>query len=608
MNRLPFIPKAQSEESPLSILRRSAINNGYQQVLALLHSLVPHIDHSNGMLGYIARSPALYRRLASLMGIQNLDINLVTYDRIGSAREDKLLWQGLKIPYNDLHFKTEKLCIPCYLEKGYAISEWDHQAAVGCKNHSVYLEDNCPVCHTTWTFDQEPLSCGCDQLEIMSQLRPIPFEQASLLSGFIANKDQTGIDKLSIAYKLIKWWKNIGIPVSNDDAQAFLYQLVNDKHLELSTAGSGEKLHPYIFMKPLLQRNCDISQSMSSKLLSNFTRNIFSQGIEHVLVSRKDAQSLFGISRTRFDKFIDEGLVTLKGKSMFSLNEINRLLYSSTWLPLDSKNTPKMKLLAQQGKHISLAQLVKTEITGNPTLHKTPHQNDNKFVQDYITIPEAAERLSSNYESIRYLIKTSKLPATKGTPKSPVQWSIEIDAIDSFNEKYIFASSIARKSDLPVTTTSSRLTSAGIKPVSGPGIDGGKTYVFARADIENCNLKKVLKNPYHSPAGRKLKKHQHSTCQYITSSQLAEALKIKTHKVRAVVRDGWIAGTKNSQGHYRFNHKEAAQLAERINRQYIDIETASKALDQSLQSFRYTWILTGFAQEHILARRLSDLG
>ncbi len=602
MNRLPYVPKAQPGESPLSVLRRSAINNGYKRVLALLHSLAPLIDHSIGMLGFIARNPALYLRLASLLGIKDRDINGVAYDRVGSAREDNLIWQGLTIPFNDLQFKTEKLCIPCFLEKGYALSEWDHKAAVGCKEHKVFLDEYCPVCHSPWTFDQEPLACGCDTSIVLKSLRPISLEQAALLSNIIDDKNQQDIEKLSIILNLISWWKRLGIEFTGESKSAFIFKVYHGQRPDLNLKTTGGRLHAQVLLMPLLNRSSDIANSIISSFSLHLPSNLLSSYLNQIEISRRETQTLLGTSRVRFNKFLKEGLIEENAKSRYLLNDINQLLLNSPWLPFDNA---KQQLLhdSYPKNHSSLAQIIKAELKGIGSESVNVKQAKDKEPTNYLTIPEVAKKLNSNTESIRYLIKLGKILAEKGTPKSPVQWAILEENYDAFNEKFVFASAIARELNLPVTTTSSRLISAGIKPISGPGIDEARTFVFLRQDIKDPNIYHRLQGPYLSPAGRKAKNQHGFSDKYITSKELAKLLKIDTHQVRKVVSDRWIHGEKNSRGHYRFDQTEALNLVHRIDKEYIDVDIACLKLDMPKRSFRYTWIYSGYICEYSLGKR-----
>jgi hypothetical protein len=602
MDRLPYVPKAQMGESPLSILRRSAINNGYQRVLALLHSLVPFIDHSIGMLGYIARNPALFRRLASLLGIQESCFDQVIYERKGNARKDELIWQGLTIPYNDLQIKTNKICIHCYQEQGYALSEWDHIAAVGCHKHRVELYDHCPECQKLWTYDREPLSCGCNHDKIFKRLQSLPAEHSSLLSTIIKNQDQNGIEKISQIVELLRWWKQIGLEFTQKSEAAFIYQVFHDQGPDLGPSETGEALHSQTLLLPLIGQSDEISQSIASSLRSKIERKISVTRLQSIYINRKSAQVLLGISRARFDEFITQGLVNSTGSSRFSLRDLNKLLLSSAWLPF-SRKIQKDFMTSNANKSVSLAQTIKSQI-GNQIIEiqsKAPESGDKS--RAYLSVSDVAKKMGTNTESIRHLIKANQLAATKGTPKSPVQWAIDPIEFKLFNERYVFASSIAREAKLPVTTTSSRLVSAGIKPISGPGIDECKTFLFSRDDIKGLDLLEFLKGPYQSPAGRKPKGLQAQSSDYLNSSQLAHLLGINAHQVRDLVREGWISGDKNSQGHYRFSQTAANRLLQLIDEEYMGVDIASQELDMSVSSFNRTWVYSGYAQQYTLGSR-----
>ncbi len=602
MNRLPYVPKAQPGESPLSLLQRSAIRNGYQRVLAMVHSLVPFIDHSTGMLGYIARNPALYRRIAALLGIQEPCIDQLLYERKGNARQDKLVWQGLTIPYTDLQFKTNKICIRCYLEQGYALSEWDHISAVGCHKHQVQLDDHCPVCHKTLTYDKDPLSCGCDHNKILDRLQPIPAKHGSLLSLIISKQDQSGIEKISRIGELLRWWKKIGFKFTRESEAACIYQLFEDQGPELHSSSTGKFLHRQIFLLPLLGRSDQTSQSIASSLRSKMALKISVVSFQSIEINRKAAQALLGISRTRFDEFITQGLVIFTGSSRFSLQELNELLLSSAWLPFSRKSQIDFTI-SNPNKSVSLAQTIKLEI-GNQLIDipsKVPESGDNS--RAYLSVSDAAKKMGTNTESIRHLIKANLLSAIKGTPKSPVQWAIDPIDFKLFNERYVFASSIAREVELPITTTSSRLMSAGINPIGGPGIDDGKTFLFSRDDIKGLNLQDILREPYRSPAGRKPKGQQSQRSNCLTSHELASLLQINAHQVRGLVRDGWISGYKNSQGHYRFSQTAADRLVHLIDEEYKDVDIASQDLNMKVSSFKRTWIYSGYAKQYSLGSK-----
>lgn len=608
---VPFVPKAQMSESPISLLRRAALGNGYTNLLALLHSLSPNIDHSVGMIGFVARSPSLYTMLCERLGISDSSRQQVSYHRTGNGREDNVIWQGLEVNISDLQFGNEKVCIPCYLEKGYTLAEWDHYAALGCPQHQVFLDACCPVCKTPWRYEQGPLTCGCNTASVLSTLSPIQKSRAKLLTEIVTNKRQDKILMLSNFRRLFDWWSQLDIHLSQVELSDYLYHLMKGKWPDFER-NNVAAVHPRIIILPLLAATDRGTQLLLDKLPEAKTSAFRTINIDSVSISRKYAQLLFGISRARFENFIKEGVVNRDDDGMFPLQQINDLLLTSKWLPFSPEKEALWKKNRAVATHHSLAMMIKQESHITPVASHLPAEAFSpQRTQSTLTIKEASYLLQSNAESIRHLIKTGLIKAAKGTKSSTVQWAITRDELNAFDRKYVFASAIARKTNLPVTTASSRLRSLGLIPVSGPGIDKGKTYLFSRSDLMSVNDEILISRPYQSPAGRKRKNDMSLTEATVTSHELAQMLHLDPYQIRFVVRDGWIKGNKNSKGHYLFRTSDVECLTDKINNDYIDLDSAREHTKQSLQSFRRTWIISGLVAEYKLGvRRLirkSDL-
>lgn len=594
---LPFVPKAQLNESPISLLRRAAHGNGYSNLLALLHSLSPSIDHSNGMIGYVARNPSLYSMLCEKLGIADNCRKQVSYHRTGNGRQDNVIWQGLEVNISDLQFGTEKICIPCYLEKGYTIADWDHYAALGCPEHRVFLDIRCPVCKTPWRYEQGPLTCGCDTASVLSTLRPIQKSRAKLLPDIVKNKRQGELFVLSHFRRLVDWWSQLDTHLSQAELSEYIYHLMKGKWPE-SKWKNVAGVHPRITLLSLLAATDRATQLLLNKLLEDKPSNFIPLNMVSVPISRKDAQLLLGVSRARFDNFIKEGVVNRDDVAMFPLQQINELLLTSKWLPFSPEKEKLWKKNRAVAKHYSLAMMIKQESQNAlPSPLPSVEPLSSHYSQSTLTIKEATHLLRTNAESIRHLIKTGLISATKGTHKSAVQWAIKREDLVAFEQKYVFASSIARKINLPVTTTSSRLRSLGLLPVSGPGIDKGKTYLFSRPDLGSVSTDALLSRPYKSSAGRKRKNGTFPLQIRVTSFELARELNIAPYQIRFVVRDGWIKASKNSRGHYLFQATDVEHLTDKINNDYIDFEKACEYTEQTHQSFRRTWIISGLVSE-----------
>ena len=127
------------------------------------------------------------------------------------------------------------------------------------------------------------------------------------------------------------------------------------------------------------------------------------------------------------------------------------------------------------------------------------------------SLTDAANRLGTNTESVRAVIRVGLLASAKGNPRSGVQWTISNEELDRFDATYVFASALAKAGGWSVTTFSCRLRSAGIRAVSGPGVDKCTTYLFRRAEVSGVDLRAVASQPYRSPGGRKRKSAQSPT-------------------------------------------------------------------------------------------------
>jgi hypothetical protein len=77
------------------------------------------------------------------------------------------------------------------------------------------------------------------------------------------------------------------------------------------------------------------------------------------------------------------------------------------------------------------------------------------------------------------------------------------DDLEEFNSTYVFPAKVARQ----LGTVSSHLTrllaAQGIHPISGPGVDGGRQYVFRKSDLNAEKISGLISaSSYSSPSGR----------------------------------------------------------------------------------------------------------
>lgn len=217
------------------------------------------------------------------------------------------------------------------------------------------------------------------------------------------------------------------------------------------------------------------------------------------------------------------------------------------------------------------------------------------------TISTAARHLGTNSESLRGLIHAGLLPANKGASGSAVTWVITAEQLFAFEREFVFGSALAAAIGASATTFSSRLRSHGFRPVSGPGIDSGVTFVFRRCDLEGVDLVEVATTPYRSPAGRKRLADRPYAESILSTRDCAQALGIPARLVRSVVHEGWLSPRNPDARYLTFNADVVYTLADRIRGHYRTAATVARSLGQSDREFRATWLDTG----HVCAQRFA---
>lgn len=106
-----------------------------------------------------------------------------------------------------------------------------------------------------------------------------------------------------------------------------------------------------------------------------------------------------------------------------------------------------------------------------------------------LTIPEVAIVLKLKQEVAyhlcrRGLLKTHEEPGIKGQ-------LVSTDEMKRFRNTYVFASQLGLEAGKHRGWAAEQLIAAGCKPVSGPGVDGGRQYVFRKTEKLERALKRV---------------------------------------------------------------------------------------------------------------------
>jgi hypothetical protein len=157
------VPVPQIDESPSSILMRTALLNGWESVRPMLRLIgVPQSGVLQGGAPKSWRAPELYAKYMNELGI-NLPKG------VGAYRQHKTL-EGIrvfideKIDLPSLVFRPEgsTFCPLCLIEKPYLRRIWSLKLLDTCSIHHCDLQRLCPNCDQIPGWDRgAPQECRC---------------------------------------------------------------------------------------------------------------------------------------------------------------------------------------------------------------------------------------------------------------------------------------------------------------------------------------------------------------------------------------------------------------------------------------------------------------
>jgi hypothetical protein len=115
-----------------------------------------------------------------------------------------------------------------------------------------------------------------------------------------------------------------------------------------------------------------------------------------------------------------------------------------------------------------------------------------------LSLEEAAAYLKVKQEVLLFWIKKGLIPCSRDGNISKKWWSISPLELENFKESYAISAPIARNLGTSPSNFIKLCQNSGINPVSGPDCDGGRQYLFKRADLESIVSTASAGWPVHS--------------------------------------------------------------------------------------------------------------
>jgi hypothetical protein len=114
------------------------------------------------------------------------------------------------------------------------------------------------------------------------------------------------------------------------------------------------------------------------------------------------------------------------------------------------------------------------------------------LIGDALSIPEISKLLGVTRTAVDFFVKKDLLGAEKFAGAQSLGLLVKQEELDSFNETYLLAREIASKHGTSPGYIINLLNTRGVKPVSGPKIDGGRVYIIKKRDVETLSLATLI--------------------------------------------------------------------------------------------------------------------
>jgi hypothetical protein len=573
--QVPIRPIPYEDESPASLLIRTAEANGHASVYQLL-SQIHAVSSQEALIAYWT-DPKRYSQLVQALGLCEQTAKLA-WLRDGPTSRSPRLFKALPVAESLFTLDSTRFCPLCLGESPYWRRQWSISPFAGCISHRCLLLDRCTFCGKTLSPGRGCLR-RCNHcsglLTTMKASRIKPYSLTVLESLFEQNDT-------AAATRLLSFWETL----RQFDGQGDAPQVALNR-LEMSVAwhsgnpaiidqlveqlAQDKTTHPRIRMLPFLTAEpaiTDLAEALLKRVTCSEWQFIPSRPIAGALTKR-EACAVLRVSGTGLATLIRAGALPRPAEegrqSKIPLGQIEAYLHRQR-VPLSQADVPS-------------------------------NQSEPPAEESWFDVTMLGARWQVHPEVIRSLIAAKWLTGRNRTVNRCRKMMVSLVDANTFEQHFALVGTLAREWDVNPTNLAEKLKSLNIKAVGGPGIDRTLTSLFKRADITGVNSEMVqLIKQYPTRTGRKRKADgQHKPQPHgIATAEVAELLGISTQQVAVLLRRRVLERTAQIYRPVRVDRKSYWKLARTLQRNdLLSLAAAAELLGVGEPRFRSNWVTTG---------------
>lgn len=603
---LPRRPVFLPDESPSSLLFRAAIANGWRAHLLLGKYL--QVEYAS--VQYVVARASIFQGILRDMGIAEGQVR--AYRAVRPTEQSPLIWNGVETPRHWMRLNECALCPDCIATDAepYGRSRWDHRLVRSCALHSVLLVDRCESCCELITWGREHFCkcpCGFDFRD--SQRIQTNADEVLLIEEATTNRDKACLDAACAIDLALARLTAAGALKSfpPESRSSVLIEAIHSpsafaQRLKRCSEGPSLASTRIVFRDLIMMNDSKYTRALWEAFES---QNLFAiPGHWHIdLASRltiEQCQQIVGSNRIAH-RLIERGLLAHSKTDALAppgvmARELNDIMIGL--LPCEG-GTALDRPRRIQGIHAAEA-IVKVLSgrlrSGGYALAKglsalLVDSNAEPVDLRDCTLTELASRAEVHPEYIRFLFHCKFLPGRRGPNRAIL---ISWEDAEVFLREYSFVRPLARSLGMNHTNLAEKLAAIGIKPVSGPSIDGGLCYLFRRHDLADLDPGALASlESYATRAGRK-KRTERPPPAELSYSEAARELELGIGTIgRLVGRELLHRSGERGRDRTVCVKSVAAFKAMVHDPNFMTEADALRCLAETIAQFRRRWIMTG---------------
>lgn len=569
LNKLKFVALPKSEESPKSLLIRTAFANGFRSVAHMARSLIPTTANAQP-LSWQLEHAELVQVIAAEAGEYRDSFLSGFYTQLSRVTTDSpVIFSGVTTPLTKLRRTKYAFCPECARE-GWQRFGQDLSILEACPHHQCEFVHQCPSCEAPLAWhhlDGNKCKCGFD-LASIEGVRCTAHGSETVMRAYLS-QDQEAVARLHASVKALRVDDECTIQARQEKLHIAGLIALTDKAALKGAIRSARLLHPRLPQSMILAPWAAISDEWIKEVVAEIELHWKMDTLAStepipapdIYFYRDEIRAALRVSASKISALVKSGLI-FRSKRQGKLSWIYR---SPDWLGV-----------VNQSQAIA---------AGNG-------QNENLT---HFDIRTAAQALNSYPEAVRRAVKAGVIPILQNQGGGI---RISAESIHGFKEENIFIGELAISLGASNTTLRARLKAVGITPFSGPGIDDGLVSIYRRSDLDHDKIQKSLTlKTYPYNAGRKTTDPTTRKKNIINSTEASAHLGIAMQRLQHFQKFGLLVQVLRSDlsADYRryFTEESVLQTKAWLDNS-VTMEHATSETNLSPQALIRRFVKTGF--------------